>query len=415
MKIAELFFSVFAGLLGLLASILLVVFSADQKHSRRLLAFVLFAMAVPNLLGIIFFYSGLLLNFPWLYRMPAPFTILIAPAAFFYVRSVLNEEWKFRKYDWMVLVLFLLHFINMLPYFRLPFPEKQALIKSYMLDKNKLSAWDHALLPPYITPLVRVLITLPFLLLQIKLIRKMRLTTPLKLQHINAGLLKWLQLFTNLMILQFVASFSVVCFSPFLSFGISPLNITVAVSLLLICLQLYFKPQLLYGLHIPTGMITKELITHDILVQDQPIPVAVAPDEKEQITETWPESMSKEQAINFSYDMIIKYKQIIETLFENEQPYLDQDYSLEHFVNQTGIPRHILSGFINREYGMGFREFLNGYRVNYLVANAKQPHWQKLTLEAIAAECGFRNRTTFIRHFKATTGITPSEFFNKNG
>jgi AraC-like DNA-binding protein len=49
------------------------------------------------------------------------------------------------------------------------------------------------------------------------------------------------------------------------------------------------------------------------------------------------------------------------------------------------------------------------------VANAKQPHWQKLTLEAIAAECGFRNRTTFIRHFKATTGITPSEFFNKNG
>jgi AraC-like DNA-binding protein len=409
MKIAELFFSVFAGLLGLMASILLVVFSADQKHSRRLLAFVLFAMAVPNLIGIIFFYSGLLLNYPWLYRMPAPFTILVAPVAYFYVRSVLKEESKFRKNDWLVLVLFLLHFINMLPYFLLPFPEKQALIKSYMLDKNKLSAWDHALLPPYITPLARLLVMIPFLILQVKLIRKMRLTTPLKLQHINAGLLKWLQLFTNLMILQFVASFLVVCFSPFLSFGISPLNISIAVSLLLICLQLYFNPQLLYGLHIPTGPLAKPALADKSNVRDERSPVARELDQPGQ----YESALQTEQSADSSLDLSSKYKQKIEKLLENEQPYLDKDYSLEHFVLQTGIPRHTLSGFINREYGMNFREFINSYRVNYFVANSKQPHWQYLTLEAIAGECGFHNRTTFIRHFKVIMGITPSEFLNK--
>jgi AraC-like DNA-binding protein len=409
MKIAELFFSVFAGLLGLMASILLVVFSADQKHSRRLLAFVLFAMAVPNLIGIIFFYSGLLLNYPWLYRMPAPFTILVAPAAYFYVRSVLKEEGKFRKNDWLVLVLFLLHFINMLPYFLLPFPEKQALIKSYMLEKNKLSAWDHALLPPYITPLARLLVMVPFLILQVKLIRQMRLTTPLKLQHINAGLLKWLQLFTNLMILQFVASFLVVCFSPFLSFGISPLNISIAVSLLLICLQLYFNPQLLYGLHIPTGPLAKPALADKSNVRDERSPVARELDQPGQ----YESALQTEQSADSSLDLSSKYKQKIEKLLENEQPYLDKDYSLEHFVLQTGIPRHTLSGFINREYGMNFREFINSYRVNYFVANSKQPHWQYLTLEAIAGECGFHNRTTFIRHFKVIMGITPSEFLNK--
>jgi len=409
MKIAELFFSIFAGLLGLMASILLVVFSVDQKHSRRLLAFVLFAMAVPNLIGIIFFYSGLLLKYPWLYRMPAPFTILVAPAAYFYVRSVLKEEWKFRKNDWLVLVLFLLHFINMLPYFLLPFSEKQALMKSYMLDKNKLSAWDHALLPPYITPLARLLVMIPFLILQVKLIRKMRLTTPLKLQHINAGLLKWLQLFTNLMILQFVASFLVVCFSPFLSFGISPLNISIAVSLLLICLQLYFNPQILYGLHIPIGLIAKQPVEDESHVQDELSTVARELYQPGQ----YESSIQTEQAADFSFDLSSKYKQKIEKLLETEQPYLDKDYSLAHLVHQTGIPRHTLSGFINREYGMNFREFINSYRVNYFVANAKQPHWHNLTLEAIAGECGFRNRTTFIRHFKVITGITPSEFLNK--
>lgn len=409
MKTLELFFSIFAGLLGFLASILLVVFSADQKHSRRLLAFVLFAMAVPNLIGIIFFYTGLLVNYPWLYRMPAPFTILVAPAAYFYVRSVLNEERKFRKNDWLVLVLFLLHFINMLPYFQLPYPEKQALMKSYMLDKNKLSAWDYALLPPYITPLARVLVMIPFLFLQVKLIKKIRLTTPLKLQHINAGLLKWLQLFTNLMILQFVASFLVVCFSPFLNFGISPLNITIAVSLLLICLQLYFKPQLLYGLHIPIALIVKPPETDESPVQDEFSPVVREYEQLGQHKST----IHTEQTTVLSFDLSTKYKQKIEKVLENEQPFLDKDYSLEHFVRQTGIPRHILSGFINREYGMNFREFINSYRVKYLLANAKQPHWQNLTLEAIAGECGFRNRTTFIRHFKVITGITPSEFLNK--
>jgi len=306
-------------------------------------------------------------------------------------------------------VLFLLHFINMLPYFQLPFPEKQALMKSYMLDKNKLSAWDHALLPPYITPLARLLVMIPFLILQVKLIRKMRLTTPLKLQHINAGLLKWLQLFTNLMILQFVASFLVVCFSPFLSFGISPLNISIAVSLLLNCLQLYFKPQLLYGLHIPTGLIAKQAVADESHVQDEFSPVVREHDQPGQNKS----SIQTEQTAAFSFDLSSQYKQKIEKLLENEQPYLDKDYSLAHFVHQTGIPRHTLSGFINREYGMNFREFINSYRVNYLLANAKQPHWQNLTLEAIAGECGFRNRTTFIRHFKVITGITPSEFLNK--
>jgi AraC-like DNA-binding protein len=411
--IAELFISIFAGLIGLLASIILIGFSANQKHARRLLAFVLFAMAVPNLMGILFFYSGLLLKYPLLYRMPAPFTILIWPAAYFYVRAVLREEWKLRKYDWMVLILFLLHFINMLPYFRLPFSEKEALIKSFMLDKNRLTAWEYCLLPDYFTPFVRLLVTLPYLVMQIKLLKKVRLTTTKKLQHINVELLNWLQLFTNLMILQFVASLIVVCVSPFLSFGISPLNITIAFSLLLICLKLYFKPQVLYGLHIPTVMQGNEQIRARNQVREIPVQDNQALGLKETVYENPTEKITSEQANVFTYEVSTIYKQKIETLFENKKPYLDKSYSLEHLVKQTGIPRHLLSAFINREYGMGFREFLNGYRINYLIENAKQPVWQNLTLEAIGGEVGFQNRTTFIRQFKAVIGKTPSEFFNK--
>ena len=74
------------------------------------------------------------------------------------------------------------------------------------------------------------------------------------------------------------------------------------------------------------------------------------------------------------------------------------------------IPRYLLSAFINREYGMGFREFLNRYRVQYFLDNLHTPSWSNLTLEAIAWQCGFNSRSTFINHSKKMTGKTPSEF-----
>ena len=58
----------------------------------------------------------------------------------------------------------------------------------------------------------------------------------------------------------------------------------------------------------------------------------------------------------------------------------------------------------------GFREFLNRYRVDYFKENLEKPGWKNLTLEAIAAECGFNSRITFISNFKKITGTTPSEY-----
>ena len=103
-------------------------------------------------------------------------------------------------------------------------------------------------------------------------------------------------------------------------------------------------------------------------------------------------------------------KKRVESLFAEKKPFVRVDYSLEQLSLDTEVPRHTLSAFINYEYGINFREFLNRYRVNYFKDNLGKPHWKNLTLEGMASECGFGSRSSFIKNFKLITGQTPGEY-----
>jgi AraC-like DNA-binding protein len=53
---------------------------------------------------------------------------------------------------------------------------------------------------------------------------------------------------------------------------------------------------------------------------------------------------------------------------------------------------------------------LNRYRVNLFIEKIEHQENKLKTLEAIATECGFQSRATFVRAFKKEKGITPSEY-----
>jgi len=95
---------------------------------------------------------------------------------------------------------------------------------------------------------------------------------------------------------------------------------------------------------------------------------------------------------------------------EEKKSFLQHSYTLKMFSEETQVPVHYLSGFINKYYKMNFNDFINEYRIIFSIDKLLKKEWMYKKLETIASEAGFNNRNTFISAFKKVTGVKPSEF-----
>jgi AraC-like DNA-binding protein len=104
----------------------------------------------------------------------------------------------------------------------------------------------------------------------------------------------------------------------------------------------------------------------------------------------------------------------LEDHFDRNMPFLRQRYLLNDLVEEIGIPRHVLSAFIKRAYGLSFPNLLNRYRIGFLMGNRHKPEWRSYKMEAIGLECGFNSRNSFIKGVKKFLGQVPSKVLNGN-
>jgi AraC-like DNA-binding protein len=103
-------------------------------------------------------------------------------------------------------------------------------------------------------------------------------------------------------------------------------------------------------------------------------------------------------------------EEIVRKHLEEKKSFLQHGYTLKMFSEETQIPVHYLSRFINKYYKMNFNDFINEYRIIFSIDKLLKKEWMYKKLETIANESGFNNRNTFISAFKKVTGIKPSEF-----
>ena len=119
---------------------------------------------------------------------------------------------------------------------------------------------------------------------------------------------------------------------------------------------------------------------------------------------------------NYHTSLVISSKRMAEIEgtvrkhLEEKKSFLQHGYTLKMFSEETQIPVHYLSGFINKYYKMNFNDFINEYRIIFSIDKLLKKEWMYKKLETIAGEAGFNNRNTFISAFKKVTGVKPSEF-----
>lgn len=98
-------------------------------------------------------------------------------------------------------------------------------------------------------------------------------------------------------------------------------------------------------------------------------------------------------------------------LFMNEQKlYLQEDLSLAVLAATMKVSKHNLSELFSKHIGKNYNQFVNELRVSHACALIENNEIS-LSTEKLMAECGFRNKNTFLNAFKNSTGFTPADYY----
>ena len=106
----------------------------------------------------------------------------------------------------------------------------------------------------------------------------------------------------------------------------------------------------------------------------------------------------------------------LEWYFEQSQPYLNPELTLQMVADTTGYTRNQISYFLNQVLGQTFYQYLHQLRIEALIKrlNANHPKQAKpYDMDLLAFESGFKSLSAFYKHFKHHTGLSPKAYIKQ--
>ena len=108
-----------------------------------------------------------------------------------------------------------------------------------------------------------------------------------------------------------------------------------------------------------------------------------------------------------SEDEYRRFKEVDKRIMK-ERLFTQPDFGREELMRLLGVDKNALPSLIQRYAGTNVPGYVSNKRMEYAVQLMKQ--YPEYTLGAISEACGIKSPATFIRNFKNTFGMTPSEF-----
>ena len=102
-------------------------------------------------------------------------------------------------------------------------------------------------------------------------------------------------------------------------------------------------------------------------------------------------------------------------LMSDERIYRHEGITIGALATKLAVPEYKLRRLINQQLGYrNFNVFLNNHRIEEAKAALADPSQAEVPVITIAMDAGFQSLGPFNRAFKATTGVTPSEYRRLN-
>lgn len=127
----------------------------------------------------------------------------------------------------------------------------------------------------------------------------------------------------------------------------------------------------------------------------------------EQVIKEEESTKARESEAKSLYERLLGY-------MAEKRPYLSENLTLKKLAGAIGQKPHHISELVNKNGKMNFNDFVNGYRIAYVLEKLKHPEaWKHLKLETLGKSAGFKSRSSFYAVFKKHMGVSPSVYFQQ--
>ena len=385
-----------AGLIiGILVISILVFY--HRKHRNRNNYFlagsmlsIWFSLFVNNLND-----TGEILNYPFLARTGNIAAYMIFPFIYLYTRNTFYPGKLWKSSDFIFLIPALFYIIDMVPFFFSPAEEKVAQMKLILKDRQKMFRVSEGWIAINgLHFVLRYLWGLSVMGLQIRLLYRNWNIVRADGNTLNRPLRIFLLVFTALHLPLIIPGiFGALLHLPW--FTLRYLNMNLAIVLIATALFTLLHPRILYGFLPMAQKADKDPVTAPAKLPNlTDVSVHQDADIVERIGE------------RELHEMVTK----MESFMVSSRPFTLRDYTIHDLSRDIDIPVYQLSPIINSYYNSNFNTWMNKFRVEHFIRISQEEGRKELTLDAIAREAGFFNRTTFTNAFKKEKGTTPGQY-----
>ena len=330
--------------------------------------------------------GGRLIQYPHLYMVGSPIHFLAPPVAFLFVYFMLypNREWQV----WQALLFlpFVLHLGELLPFYFGPLEVKMNQIKLVLQHKSLVNyPGTVTFFPPKLLSFLKVIQTTIYAIISFVLVL---LQVSKKRDNHNRFVLNWMVTFTSLSLLSvvFIGAY-VLGIIGFNNLRFSYADLWMHLAAFVNLAFVLYRPALLDGVSFQSLVLR--------LQEDKRQP---EPDE----------DMDKLK----KYEVIAKR---LEDLFAEEKPFLDSELTLEKTAKKLQISTKDLSRTTAYIYELGYPDFVNSWRINYIIQQRNSDkQWLEYSQDMLAELSGFGSRQGLHNAVNRLHGTTPAMFFAQN-
>lgn len=374
-------------------SILMFIYNIKENKYIGLLSAYLIIYALYSITHYSTFYS----NDPFMVAVGwnnfSPFYLLAGPTIYFYVKSSMEDKITWKWIHLLHLIPFILVTIGIIPYWLIPFNEKIIFGERIVQDVNNMKLirmnWIFSNLFIYFSRPVTVIIYIiaSFILLFKKLRIEKNPTRQFTL------FTRWISILLSisLLLITILALMGSNLFKNDVRTMLNKYQDLHALAgglFLMLPLSLLLFPQILYG--VPIIETTES--TNPLINQSDDAPKKSSP------------TVNKNQeAFKQLSNRILEY-------FDNDQPFLKQNFSLTDLAVALNVPQHHISYCFSDFLETTFTKLRSAKRIEYAQNLLKQGITKEFTMDKVAEMAGFSSRSTFFSTFKEFTGMTPTEF-----